>query len=167
MVNVHVYDATYVVQNDQGLGPAATVVTDGVEDAVAHNGGEELLDEQGQQDGADDGQEQVVDHEEGVELESGDVLHDLAAPEDDDVVGDQDSRGLLKGGQRGHALDELELAGGVTHDLLASLVEQWPQVDAKGSVEGREGHILKELGRHDGNTGGFCSGRTTGEREVT
>lgn len=124
------------------------MVTDGVEDAMARNGGQELLDEQGEQDGADDGQEQVVDHEKSVELERRELLHDLATTEDHSVVGDQDGRGLLEGRQRSDTLDELELAGGVAHDLLIGLVEKRPQVNAKRPVEGREGHILEKLGRH-------------------
>lgn len=139
---------TYIVQDDKRLGPSAPVVTDAVEDAVACNGGQELLDEQGQQDGADDGQEQVVDHEQGVQLECGELLHDLAAAEDHGVVGDQDGRGLLEGGQWSDTLDELELAGRIAHYLLISLIKQRPQVNAKRSVEGWEGHILEELGRH-------------------
>lgn len=120
------HDATYVVQNDKRLGPTAAVVTDGVEDAMAHDRGQELLDEQSQENGADDGQEQVVDHEQGVELECGELLHDLPATEDHSVVGDQNGRGLLEGGQRGDTLHELELAGGIAHDLLIGLVEQRP-----------------------------------------
>lgn len=144
------------------------MVADGVEDAVARNGGEELLDEQGQQDGADDGQEQVVDHEESVELECGALLHDLATTEDHGIVGNQDGRGLLEGGQRSDTLDELELAGRVAHDLLVGLVEQRPQVNAERPVKGREGHILEELGRHGerctGKDGGVKSQRTKATR---
>lgn len=128
------------------------MVADGVENAVANEGGQELLDEQGQEDGADGGQDKVVDHEQSVQLEGGQLLHDLTATEDDDVVGDQHGRGLLEGGHGGHALGELELAGGITHDLLVGLVEQGPQVDAKGPVQGGEGHILKEFGH--GERGG-------------
>lgn len=102
------------------------MVADGVEDTVADNGGQKLLNKQSQEDGADGGQEEVVDHEQGVQLEGGEVLHNLTATEDDDVVADQHRRGLLEGGHRGHALDEVELAGGVSHDLLIGLVEDGP-----------------------------------------
>lgn len=102
------------------------MVADGVEDTVADNGGQELLDEQSQEDGADDGQEEVVDHEQSVQLEGGEVLHDLTATQDDDVVSDQHGPGLLEGGHRGHALDKLELAGRVAHDLFIGLIEDRP-----------------------------------------
>lgn len=102
------------------------MVADGVEDTVADNGGQELLNKQSQEDGADGGQEEVVDHEQSVQLEGGEVLHDLTATEDNDVVGDQHRRGLLEGGHGGDALDEVELAGRVAHDLLIGLVEDGP-----------------------------------------
>lgn len=117
---------TYIVEDDQRLSPSTAVVADGVEDTVADNGGQELLNKQSQEDGADGGQEEVVDHEQSVQLEGGEVLHDLTATEDDDVVGDQHSRGLLEGGQGGDALNEVELAGRVSHDLLVGLVEDGP-----------------------------------------
>jgi hypothetical protein len=60
---------TYVVQNDEGLSPSTVVVADGVEDAVAHQGGQKLLHEQSQKNGADSGEKEVVNHEESVELE--------------------------------------------------------------------------------------------------
>lgn len=120
------HNATYVVQDDKRLSPSAPMITNGVEDAMARNGGQKLLDKQGQQNGTDDSQEQVVDHEQGVELECGKLLHDLTATEDHSVVGDQDSRGLLEGRQRSDTFDELELAGRVAHDLFICLVEQRP-----------------------------------------
>ena len=141
--------STHVVKNDQRLSPSTAVVTDGVEDAVAPDGGDQLLNKQGQEDGADRGQDEVVEHEQGVELERREVLHDLATTENHHIVSHQQSRGLLEGGQRGHARDELEFAGGVAHDLLIGLVEERPQVNAKGPIESREGHILEEVG-HDG-----------------
>lgn len=118
--------STHVVKNDQGLSPSTTVVTDGVEDAVAPDSGEQLLDEQHQENGADNGQEQVVDHEQRVELERREVLHNLAATENHDIVGHKKGRGLLEGGQRGHTLDELEFASGVSHDQLVSLIKDGP-----------------------------------------
>lgn len=93
---------------------------------MADNGWQELLNKQSQEDGADSGQKEVVNHEQSVQLEGGEVLHDLTATEDDDVVGDQHGRGLLECGHRGRARDEVELAGRVAHDLLIGLVEDGP-----------------------------------------
>lgn len=145
-------DATYIVEDDKGLGPSTAVVADGVEDAVANKSGQELLNKQSQKDGTNGSQDEVVEHEQSVQLEGRQLLHDLTATENNDVVGDQHGRGLLKGGHGGHALDELELAGGVTHNLLVGLVEQRPQVDAKRPVQGGERHFLKEVG-HDERRG--------------
>jgi hypothetical protein len=140
--------ATYVVQNDQRLSPTTALVTDGVEDTVSRESGQELLNEQSQENTTDKSQDKVVDHEQGVELERRQLLHDLATTEDDNVVCDKHHGGLLQCGQRGHVLGELELAGRVAHDLLIGLVKEGPQVHTKWPVEGRVGHMLKDFGCH-------------------
>lgn len=38
--------STYVVQDDQWLGPASIVMADGVKDTIAGDGGNQLLEEQ-------------------------------------------------------------------------------------------------------------------------
>lgn len=117
---------THVVQNDQRLGPSTFVVTDGVENTVVPEGGDELLDKQNQQDTTDDGQDQVVQHEQSVQLEGLHVLHDLTATEDDHIVGDEDGGGLFEGGEGCHALLEVELASRVSSNQLKGLVEDGP-----------------------------------------
>jgi hypothetical protein len=144
--------ATYVVQDDERLSPTAALVTDSVEDTVSHEGGQELLDEQNQENATDECQDEVVDHEQGVQLERRQLLHDFTTTEDDNVVCDKHHGGLLQCGQRGHVLGELELARRVTHDLLVSLIKEGPQVHTKGPIESREGDMLKDFGRH-------CDGR--------
>lgn len=52
---------TYVVQDDERLGPASIMIANGKEDALAHNGGQNLFDEQSQEDGRYRRQEKVVD----------------------------------------------------------------------------------------------------------
>lgn len=140
--------ATYVVQDDERLSPAAALITDSVEDSVSPESGHQLLNEQGQQDGADDSQEEVVDHEQSVELERRQLLHDFAATENENVVGNEHHGSLLQGGQRGHIRGESELAGGIPHDLLVGMVEERPQVHTEGPIEGRYGHIFEDFGRH-------------------
>lgn len=110
--------------------------------------GKKLLNEQGQQNSANGGQKEVVDHEQGVKLERRQLLHHLAATEDENVVGDKHHCSLLQGGQRGHTLGEVELAGGIPHDLLVGLVEEGPQVHTKGSIESRDIDIFKDFGSH-------------------
>ena len=80
----------YIVQNDKVLSPASIVVADGIEDAVTDNGWEQLLDEQSQQDGADSGEDEVVDEEQCLQLEGRAVAHHLAAAKDDAVVDDNE-----------------------------------------------------------------------------
>ena len=110
--------------------------------------GDQLLNEQDQQDSADGGQEKVVNHEQGVKLERRQLLHDLATTEDDNVVGDKHHCSLLQGGQRGDALGEVELAGGIPHDLLVGLVEEGPQVHTEGSIDGGDRDMFEEFGCH-------------------
>lgn len=115
---------------------------------MSPEGGEQLLNEQDQQDTAHGGQKEVVNHEQGVKLERRQLLHDLTSTEDDSVVGDKHHCSLLQGGQRGHTLGEVELAGGIPHDLLVGLVEEGPQVHAKGTIESRDRHMFKDFGCH-------------------
>lgn len=75
------------------LGPASIVVADRVEDTMANDGGEKLLNEQSQKDGADGGQDEVVDEEQSLEFEGFAVAHQLAATEDDGVVDDNEDGG--------------------------------------------------------------------------
>ena len=95
---------TYVVDDDQGLRPASVLIADGVEDALADHRGQQLLNEEGQEDAADDGQVEVVDQEERLELEGLAVAHELAATEDDGVVDDDEDTRLL---ERRHGRDAL------------------------------------------------------------
>ena len=81
---------TYVIEDNERLSPATIHVADCVEDAAANNGGEELLNEESEETGADHGQEKVVDQEEALELEGLAVAHNLAATEDDNVVDDDE-----------------------------------------------------------------------------
>lgn len=81
--------ATYVVQNDERASPTTLLITDSVEDSVSPESGEQLLNEQDQQDTADGGQKEVVNHEQGVKLECRQLLHNLTATEDEKVVGDK------------------------------------------------------------------------------
>lgn len=121
-----IWMATYVVQNDERLGPSTAVIADGEKDAMSPDGGHQLFNEESQQRATDQGEVEVVDHEKGVQLQGSAFLHDLAAAEDDDIVGDEKDGGMLEGRQRRHTLNELEFASGIAHDLLKGLVEDGP-----------------------------------------
>lgn len=109
--------------------------------------GQQLLNEQSQQSSADQGQVEVVDHEQCVELERRTVLHELATSEDDDIVGHEHDTRRLDGREGGHTAAELELAGGIAHDILERLVEDGPELDAKRPIN-RRTVVLQELERH-------------------
>ena len=117
---------TYVVQNNERLGPSTLVVTDGEEDTMSPNSRHQLLNEESQQCATDQSQVQVVDHEQGVQLQGSALLHELPATEDDDIVGDEKDGRRLEGGKRSDTLDKLEFAGRIADDLLEGLVKDRP-----------------------------------------
>lgn len=117
---------TYIVECDQRGCPASSVVTDGVEDAVAPDCGDQLLDEQCQEYSTDEGQGQVVYHEQSVELERLSVLHEFSPRENRHVVCYQHSRCCLQCGERCRPWYEDELVGREAHDLGVGRVEEGP-----------------------------------------
>lgn len=119
-------EVAHVVENNQGLGPAAVVVADGEEDALSDNGGEKLFNEEGEQDGANGRQVEVVDEEEGLQLESLTSSHQLPSSKDYNVVYNDEDRGLLEGRHGSLAGDELEIVSRVPGDELKGLVEDGP-----------------------------------------
>lgn len=120
------------------------MVADGVEDAVADNGRDELLNEEGKEDTADGREVKVVDEEERLELEGLAVAHEGAAAKDDGIVDDDEDGRRLEGGHgrlKGH---KLELVDGVADDGRPGLVKDGPEVDAKGAIHGGNGQLLEE-----------------------
>lgn len=117
---------THVVQNDQRLSPTTIVVTDGVEDTIVVDLGNELLNEENQKDAADGGQVEVVNEEERLELERLTVAHQLATTENDHVVDDNESGGRLEGRHGRLERNELKLLGRISDDCLPGLAEDGP-----------------------------------------
>lgn len=120
------HGSAYVVEDNQGLGPAAVGVADGVEDAAADDDGQKLLNEESQEDAADGGEVEVVDEEQRLELVGLPVAHPLTAAQDDGVVDDDEDGGLLDGRHGSLALDEAEVAGGIANDGRPGLIEDGP-----------------------------------------
>lgn len=54
---------TYIIQNNQGLGPTAIGFANGIKETMPGDGGDELFEEENEQSGADGGQDEVVDQE--------------------------------------------------------------------------------------------------------
>lgn len=50
----------YVVQDDEGLRPAAISIANSMENSTANNGGKQLLNEKHQDDGADNRERKIV-----------------------------------------------------------------------------------------------------------
>lgn len=124
-----------VVAENNGLGPRS-VVADGVQDAVSHEDGEQLLDEKHKEHAGEQGQEHVVDLEEPVESDRREVLHHLSAAKDDSVVDDDGGHngGVGREGDVGVVSVELEGRGGPSEQLGPGLVKHGPEVDTEGSV---------------------------------
>jgi hypothetical protein len=60
-----------------------------MEDTAPGESGEQLLNKEHQQATTDDGEVEIVDHEESVQREGFAVLHQFSSPKDDNIVRDQ------------------------------------------------------------------------------
>ena len=109
---------TYVVKQNQLVGPATVEVADGVENTVPDERREQLLNEESQKTTADDGQVQVVDLERTVQAEGRAAPHELTTTQNDDVVCNERKDRLFVCGHQDLALLELELLGRVAKHLL-------------------------------------------------
>lgn len=97
-----------------------------MEDAPSDNCWQQLLNEEGQQYTGDGSEVEVVDQENGLELERLAVAHELAATQNDDIVKDDEDAGLLKSGHGSLPGDEAEVADGVAGDQSPCLVKDRP-----------------------------------------
>ena len=117
---------THIVEDNEGLSPATINIADGVEDAVANESREKLLNKQSQEDGADSGEVEVVDEEDGFELEGLTVPHQLPTAEDDGIVDDDEGARRLEGRHGRLERDKLELIDWIANDGRPGLVEDGP-----------------------------------------
>lgn len=118
------------------VGPSTLHVADSKEKALVVQSWDQLLSEEGQQDGADRSEVEVVDHKGSIELECWAVAHQLAAAENYNVVCENQRRGLLHGRHWGDMGLEIEVLRVVSLDGREGLVKDGPEVDAKGAVDG-------------------------------
>lgn len=102
------------------------MVTDGKEDAFADNGWQELLNEESQEYSADGGEIEVVDQEQGLELERLAVAHELSAGENDEVIDDNEDGRRLERGHRRLEWHEFEVISLLANNCLEGLVEDGP-----------------------------------------
>ena len=73
------------------------MVADGIKYPMSPDRRQKLLDEQRQQDTTDDREREIVDHEEGLELQRLSISHELPSAKDDHVVCDYQRRRLPEG----------------------------------------------------------------------
>lgn len=102
---------------------------------MSPDGGYQLLDKEGQENGADGGQVKVVNHKRTVELESRPLAHQLSSAKDDDVVGEDREAGLAHRRQRRLVRLEVKVLWVEAHDHGKGLVKERPEMDAKRPVD--------------------------------
>jgi hypothetical protein len=137
----HANVKTYVVKNNQLIGPTTINVTDAVEEAISVKRGDHLLSEQGKKTSADKSEIEVVELEKEAELDGIAVAHELPAAKDDEVVHDQHREGGAVCGEVGLGLDEFKVFSMVTVDGHIGFVEDGPQCEAERSVNCRPAYF--------------------------
>jgi len=117
---------THVIQKDQGLSVTTIVVTDGVEETIVVDFGNDLLDEEGEKDAADGRQVEIVNKEDRPELERLTIAHQLATTKDDNVVDDNKDGVCLEGRHGCLEGNEIKLLGRISSHGLPSLAKDGP-----------------------------------------
>jgi hypothetical protein len=132
------------------ISPTSGSVANSVKDAVSHQRRDQLLQEQCQQNTTDCSQVEVVNHEQKVQLLGLSVPHDFTTPKDDQIVGYQSRCRHWERAQWSLAGFESKVLRQIAHDRNECALEQWPQRQAKRSVESwnaiLDGSVLD--GRH-------------------
>ena len=117
---------TYVVEGDQRRGPPTPNIAYCIEYSPAPHGRSELLNEQGQQDCADDGEDQIVDHEEPVQVEWLLMSHELPSTEDRHIVCYKSSCASCQSRHGCDTRHKDEFRCCITGDFGVQRVEDWP-----------------------------------------
>lgn len=114
-------------------------MADGVEQTPSPDDGDQLLDVQREQDGADQSEQVIVDEEQALELERLAIAHPFAPAEDDRVVNHHED-GRARQRRHGRLPDrEPEFIGRVARYGLEGATEEGPEVNTERTVDGREG----------------------------
>ena len=129
---------------------------------MPHQRRDQLLQEQPQQRPANDGQVEIVNLEQPIQLHGRPALHELASAEDNEVVEAQRDGRLAHGGHGRLAGREAELLGLVAEEGLVGLGEEGPEFQTEGAVEGRGPDLEPVRGRH-GSGGWRWVGEVEGE----
>lgn len=102
------------------------MVAYGIEDSTPHNGRHQLFSEQRQKNTTDDGQNQIVHHEEAVELEWLPTFHELSSRKHRHVIGYEQCHCRRESRERRSTWNEDKLVCRVSYDTCIELVELRP-----------------------------------------
>lgn len=136
----------YVVKDDQLRRPPTVVIANGVKHAMPDNGGDELFEKQQQQHPTDDSEVEIMHFEQAIQLQRATLFHDLAAAEDDQVVGDQGCGGLRHGRHGGDALLEAPVFRFVAQQCVEGMGEDGPEL----VNEFQSSAVIREVGKGEG-----------------
>ena len=107
---------TNIVQRDQGLRPSSSSITNRKEYAIPPYGRKQLFNEQRQKCSTDDGQVQVVYHEQAIQVQRFPMLHEFSTSKHGNIVCRQQDHRRLQGRYWGLSGDEFEVCGRITQD---------------------------------------------------
>ena len=119
-------EETYIVQSHKSSCPSSPVIAYGIEYSISCNCRQQLLGKQCQENGTNDGQGQVVHHEEPVQFERFPIFHEFSARKDRQVICYEHCRGRFECRERCKTWYKDEVAGGMSDDAGIKLVEMRP-----------------------------------------
>ncbi len=119
-------EGPYIVENDQLVGPSARFGANGIEYTVSDNSRDQLLGKERQENAADDGQVEIVNLEQPIQLQRRSIAHQLASTKNYDVVGYQDDGCLWECRHWRDAFDEAKVLRLVAFGGFEGLLEDGP-----------------------------------------
>ena len=120
------WKTTHIVQSHKTSCPSSPVIAYGIEDSISRNCRHQLLGKKCQENGTNDGQGQVVHHEEPVQFERFPTFHEFSARKDRQVIRYEHCRRCFEGGERCNTWYKDEVAGGMSDDAGIKLIEMRP-----------------------------------------
>ena len=137
---------TYIVENDQLVSPATIVAANGVEDTIAHDFWEKLLNEEREKATADDGKVKIMNHEWAIQDERVSLLHELPSTEYYDIVCHQRGHSRRKRRHNSLAALESEILGHIAKDGGVAFGKDGPHFNPERAVEGRDWDLVYRHG---------------------
>jgi len=122
-----------VIQKLQLLSPSLRRA-DGEEDTIFSNNRNQFLNQKHQQDKRNSCQEQVVDLEQHLELESWQLSHKQLAAENNNEISNARNKNFIVGGERSDALDKGKAGSRLSGGKFIGLAKVIPEVNTKWSL---------------------------------